>query len=143
MIAAQQKPVNQPSIRIRCVKAEKHVKHVGTACLEDQGCSSVVFLSCALWRPPAPGARPGAGAGPRGVTAARDVKLVPDIYLTLPGLSDAPRPEFLTADTLEDITSVCRDTTEKVCLEPDQPTWKFKTGQMSPLGGEARAACLS
>lgn len=29
------------------------------------------------------------GAGPRG---ARDEKLVPDIYLTLPGSTDAPRP---------------------------------------------------
>lgn len=28
------------------------------------------------------------GAGPRGVSAARDEKLVPDIYLTLPGSTD-------------------------------------------------------
>lgn len=50
------------------------------------------------------GSAPSLGAGPRGVTAARDVKLVPDIYLTLPGFSDAPRPELLAADTLKDIT---------------------------------------
>lgn len=43
----------------------------------------------------------GEGAGPRGVSsAAKDEKLVPDIYLTLPGSSDAPRSEVFTADSL-------------------------------------------
>lgn len=52
----------------------------------------------------APGsARPGVsargeGAGPRGVSAGRDEKLVPDIYLTIPGCCDAPRPEVSTAN---------------------------------------------
>lgn len=48
----------------------------------------------------------GEGAGPRGVGAARDGKLVPDIYLTLPGSPDAPRPEIYTADTLREIWAV-------------------------------------
>lgn len=38
------------------------------------------------------------GAGPRGVSAARDEKLVPDIYLTIPGSTDAPRPEVSAVD---------------------------------------------
>lgn len=45
----------------------------------------------------------GEGAGPRGVSAARDEKLVPDIYLTIPGSSDAPRPEVSTADSLRNM----------------------------------------
>ncbi|KAG7242024.1 hypothetical protein INR49_024069 [Caranx melampygus] len=46
------------------------------------------------------------GAGPRGASnAARDEKLVPDIYLTLPGSSDAPRPEAFTADSPLSVTS--------------------------------------
>lgn len=38
------------------------------------------------------------GAGPPGVSAARDEKLVPDIYLTIPGSTDAPRPEVSAVD---------------------------------------------
>lgn len=38
------------------------------------------------------------GAGPRGVSAARDEKLVPDIYLTIPGSTDAPRSEVSAVD---------------------------------------------
>jgi len=48
-------------------------------------------LLCA--RAPYIGSAHGEGAGPREVSAARDEKLVPDIYRTIPGSSDAPRPE--------------------------------------------------
>lgn len=45
------------------------------------------------------------GAGPRGVCgAARDEKLVPDIYLTIPGSSDWTRAEAFTADTQKSMT---------------------------------------
>ncbi|MEQ2250616.1 hypothetical protein ILYODFUR_002817 [Ilyodon furcidens] len=30
MVAVQQKPVNQPSIKIRCTEAWKHLKHAGS-----------------------------------------------------------------------------------------------------------------
>lgn len=51
-----------------------------------------------LWTPPrarmSRGRARSEGAGPRGVSAGRDEKLVPDIYLTIPGSSDAHRPDF-------------------------------------------------
>lgn len=53
---------------------------------------------CERARPPA--RKHGKGAGPRWDGAARDEKLVPDIYLTIPGSPDAPRPEIYTADGL-------------------------------------------
>ncbi|XP_014914525.1 tyrosine-protein phosphatase non-receptor type 3-like isoform X2 [Poecilia latipinna] len=71
------------------------------------------------------------GAGPRGVTAARDVKLVPDIYLTLPGLSDAPRPELLAADTLKDITPLSDATPPRKCAE----------SQINPPGNSRQDTC--
>lgn len=64
------------------------------------------------------GARPtgsarGGGAGPRGVSrAARDEKLVPDIYLTIPGSADAPLPEVFTADSLRNMNRVWSGTNE-------------------------------
>ncbi|XP_016528914.1 tyrosine-protein phosphatase non-receptor type 3 isoform X2 [Poecilia formosa] len=73
----------------------------------------------------------GLGAGPRGVTAARDVKLVPDIYLTLPGLSDAPRPELLAADTLKDITP----------LSDATPPRKCAGSQINPPGNSRQDTC--
>ncbi|XP_008430883.2 tyrosine-protein phosphatase non-receptor type 3 isoform X1 [Poecilia reticulata] len=73
----------------------------------------------------------GLGAGPRGVTAARDVKLVPDIYLTLPGLSDAPRPELLAADSLKDITP----------LSDATPPRKCAGSQINPPGNSRQDTC--
>ncbi|KAL3060246.1 hypothetical protein OYC64_014752 [Pagothenia borchgrevinki] len=48
--------------------------------------------------------------GARGVSAARDEKLVPDIYLTIPGSSDAP--DVCTADSLRNIICLCSGKTE-------------------------------
>lgn len=66
-----------------------------------------VFPSlCASWSAHRTGSARGEGAGPRGVSAARDEKLVPDIYLTIPGSSDAPRPDVSTADSLRNMIRV-------------------------------------
>lgn len=54
----------------------------------------------------------GGGAGPRGVSAARDEKLVPDIYLTIPGSSDAPRPGFSAAYKRMNMNDPQSDATE-------------------------------
>ncbi|XP_054903710.1 tyrosine-protein phosphatase non-receptor type 3 isoform X2 [Poeciliopsis prolifica] len=87
--------------------------------------------SRALWRLSRSGSAPGSGAGPRGVTAARDVKLVPDIYLTLPGLPDAPRPELLAADALKDITP----------LSDAAPPRKCAGSQINPPGNSRQDTC--
>lgn len=46
------------------------------------------------------------GGAARSQSAGRDEKLVPDIYLTLPGSSDAPRPEVSTADSLRNMIRI-------------------------------------
>lgn len=49
------------------------------------------------------------GGAARSQSAGRDEKLVPDIYLTIPGCSDAPRPEVSTADSEEYDPYLTRD----------------------------------
>lgn len=79
------------------------------------------------------------GAGPRGVSAARDVKLVPDIYLTLPGSSEAPRPEgFHGGQSEEHDPFLTRDDRKKrrrrrACLHPLTVYLETDTGHTCPL----------